>query len=128
MKQFAHFMVAGGVAAAANIVTRMLFSQFVRFEMAVVLAFCVGVAVAFALNRRFVFRESQGPPIRAFRRFVGVNLVALVQVYGVSVFLARVLFPGVGFAFYPDTTAHVLGVLSPVLTSYVLHKNYTFAG
>jgi putative flippase GtrA len=127
MRQFVYFMLAGGVAALANIGTRILFNRVAPFEISVILAYCVGVAVAYTLNRWFVFQSASPKTVTQIGRFLIVNLVALAQVYGVSVLLARVLFPGVGFSFYPDTIAHVAGVLSPVITSYLLHKNYTFA-
>ncbi|MFN4018844.1 MAG: GtrA family protein, partial [Reyranella sp.] len=60
-------------------------------------------------------------------RFVLVNMLALVQVWIVSVGLARWLFPASGFTFHADTVAHVIGVLFPVLTSYVGHKRFSFA-
>jgi putative flippase GtrA len=127
MNRFVQFAVAGGVAAAVNVAVRMVFNYFVPFETAVILAFGVAVTLAYFLNSRFVFLAREGDFSKRFGRFLIVNLVALAQVYCVSVLLARVLFPGVGFSFYPDTIAHVAGVLSPVITSYLLHKNYTFA-
>ncbi|HVY19439.1 MAG TPA: GtrA family protein [Bauldia sp.] len=127
MKQFAGFVIVGGVAAVANVGARILLSEVMRFEAAVVVAYCIGVMVAFVLNRRFVFPESSSPHGKALGRFIGVNVIALAQVYAVSVLLARLVFPAIGFGFYPETIAHILGVASPVLTSFLLHKNYTFA-
>jgi putative flippase GtrA len=127
LRQFAGFVVVGGLAALVNIAARLALNPFTRFEVAVILAYCVGVAVAFVLNRYFVFHHAPSRSAKAFVRFVGVNLVALAQVYAVSVLLARLVFPAIGFTFQAETIAHILGVASPVLTSFVLHKHYTFA-
>jgi len=52
--------------------------------------------------------------------------LAFAQVWVVSVGLARVIFPAIGFSWRAETVAHVVGVLSPVVTSYVLHKRFSF--
>ena len=43
-KQFLYFMVSGGFAAGLNWASRFFFSQIVSFEVAVVLAFFVGLS------------------------------------------------------------------------------------
>lgn len=120
-------MIAGGIAAVANIGSRILFSLVMPYELAIVFGYAVGVTVAFALNRRYVFRAAAGSARGQYGRFVLVNLVAFVQVWLVSVGLARFLFPAIGFAWHGETVAHVIGVLSPVATSYLLHKHFSFA-
>ena len=63
---------------------------------------------------------------REFGRFALVNALAFVQVWLVSVGLARLVFPALGFTRHADTVAHVLGVASPVAVSYLLHKRFSF--
>jgi putative flippase GtrA len=124
--QFVLFTVIGGFAALVNVLARFLLNLVVPFEVAIVLAFPVALTFAFVLNRRFVFDGGQGHAVHQYARFWIVNLIALVQVLAVSVLLARVIFPAVGFEWHADTVAHIIGVLSPVLTSFLLHKTYTF--
>jgi putative flippase GtrA len=123
---FLRFVVSGGIAAGANILARIALSQVMAYEWAVALAYLVGMATAYGLMRVFVFERSGGSATGEVGRFVLVNLVALVQVWIVSVGLARWLFPAIGFAWHADTVAHVIGVLSPVIASYVGHKHFTF--
>jgi len=124
--QFLLFALVGGFAALVNIGVRLVFNLVVPFAVAVTLAYPVALTTAFLLNRRFVFAGGGGTAVHQYAKFWLVNLVALVQVLAVSLLLARVLFPWVGFTWHADTVAHVVGVLSPVLTSFVLHRNYTF--
>jgi putative flippase GtrA len=124
--EFFRFVLAGGVAAAVNIVARLLLSAVVRFDVAVALAYLVGMATAFILNRQFVFDRSDRRVHSEMMRFVLVNLAALVQVWIVSVGLAEWLFPKVGLIWHAELIAHVIGVLSPVAASYLGHKHFTF--
>jgi len=111
---FLRFLLSGGIAAAINI-------------GAVVVAYLIGMTAAYVLMLLFVFPASGKSRAHEYLRFGLVNLVALVQVWLVSVGLARWAFPALGFAWHPDTVAHVVGVLSPVVTSYAGHKFFTFA-
>jgi putative flippase GtrA len=120
------FALAGGVAAAANILSRWLLSSFIRFEIAVVIAYLIGMAVAFVLTRQFVFERSDRRMPSEAMRFVLVNLVALAQVWIVSVGLAEWVLPGLGILWQKDLIAHVIGVISPIATSYLGHKKFTF--
>lgn len=126
MTQFILFALVGGVAALVNILARLGFSLVTPFEVAIVLAFPVALTTAFLLNRHFVFNASHGHAPSQYVRFLLVNLVALVQVFVVSVLLARVIFPWAQFTWNAETVAHVIGVLSPIVTSYALHKSFSF--
>jgi putative flippase GtrA len=128
MRQFLLFVGAGGAAALVNIGSRLLFSRFLAYELAVALAYLVGMSLSFALNRRFVFTGAPGSAHAQYGRFALVNLAAFLQVWLVSVGLARFGFPAIGFAWHAETVAHVVGVLSPVATSFLLHKHFSFAG
>ena len=124
--RFVAFLVTGGVAAAVNIATRWLLEFFMSFEAAVAYAFLAGLATGFLLARLFVFKATSGSAHWQFVRYTVVNVVALVQVWVISVGLARFIFPGLHVAWLGETAAHVIGVLSPVVTSYVLHKRFSF--
>jgi putative flippase GtrA len=124
--QFFLFALVGGIAAAVNVIARLLFSLFAPFEAAIVLAFPVALTVAFFLNQRFVFIVAEKKTTSRYTHFLIVNLVVLVQVFVVSVLLARTIFPWVGYRWHAETLAHVIGVLSPVMTSYALYKTFTF--
>jgi putative flippase GtrA len=126
-REFLSFVLIGGFAAAVNFVARFPIDRFTSFEVAIVLAYIIAMTTAFLLNRRFVFMASDGPIAQQYWRFVLVNLLALAQVFAVSVGLARLLFPAMGFTWQADAIAHAIGLASPILTSYWAHKHFSFA-
>src|ERR1700726_3412426 len=125
-RRFGRFVLTGGVAAGVNIVSRLLLSYLINYEVAVLLAYLIGMIVAFLLSRTFVFETSSAPVSQQFGRFALVNVVAAFQVWIVSVGLARLIFPAIGFNWHAETLAHVIGVGSPVITSYLAHRRYSF--
>ena len=125
-KELWRFLAAGGVAAAANYGSRFLFSEWLRYEWAIVLAYVVGMAVAFLLMRSYVFNASGKPPARQIAIFAAVNLLALLQTLLVSIALARWVLPYVGVVSRTEAIAHFVGVLVPVVTSYIGHRLFTF--
>lgn len=124
--RFASFVATGGIAALANIGTRALFSEAIRYELAVALAYLMGMTVAFALAKRFVFSATGGRVVVEYLRFALVNAVSFAQVWLVSVGLARIVFPALQFEWHPEDLAHVVGVASPIVLSYYLHKHFSF--
>ena len=125
--RFARFLAMGGIAVGVNVGTRWLLSFTMAYEIAVALSYLAGMATAFALMRLFVFALSDRPVWSQFTRFAMVNAVSFTQVWLVSVGLVRVVFPHAGFAWHAETVGHVIGVLSPVGKSYLLHRGFSFA-
>ncbi|MES2817908.1 MAG: GtrA family protein [Pseudomonadota bacterium] len=126
VKQFAFFLASGGVAAALNWGARFLFSVFFPFEVAVVLAFLVGLLSGFTLMRLFVFDGGGKALTPQMGKYLAVNLFALVQTLAVSVLCARWLLPSLGVVQYVEALAHLFGVLVPIVTSYFGHRFFTF--
>ena len=126
-RPFIRFALSGGLAAAANILSRMALSQITNYSAAIVIAYLIGMTTAYALMKLFVFEKSGRSVQTEYLRFGLVNLVALVQVWAVSLGLARLVFPWIDFSFHAETVAHVIGVLSPIATSYFMHKYFTFS-
>lgn len=125
-RRFGLFVIAGGVAAAANYGSRFLFSVAFSYPVAIVLAYLVGMAVAFALMRQYVFDgrgKAMGPQVA---RFVGVNVLAVLQTLVVSLALARWALPAIGVGEHAEAIAHAVGVAVPVVTSYLGHRYATF--
>lgn len=123
---FARFVVTGGIAAGVNILSRILLSPVMPYEAAIVAAYLFGMMTAYVLARLFVFEKSGRRVNSELLRFGLVNLIALAQVWLVSVGLDRWVFPMVGFRWHAETIAHVAGVASPVVTSYYGHKLFSF--
>jgi putative flippase GtrA len=125
-RQFLLFLASGGFAAAMNWGSRFLFSLWMPFEFAVVLAFGVGLVSGFVLMRLFVFGAAKRPALPQAGRYFLVNMAALAQTLVVSVVLARWALPAVGIHEHAEAIGHLAGVLIPVVTSYFAHRIYTF--
>ncbi|MBF6025974.1 GtrA family protein [Lysobacter niastensis] len=126
MKRFIYFAIAGGIAAAANFGSRILLGNVFNYSTSIVIAYVIGMITAFLLNRAFVFPEGNEGIHKQAGWFIAVNMLAVLQTLGISLLLARVVFPSVGLDFHPETLAHAIGVIVPIFTSYLGHKTYTF--
>jgi putative flippase GtrA len=125
-RRFALFLLAGAIAAGANYGSRFGFSVWFDYPTAIVLAYLVGMAVAFALMRQYVFEghgKALGPQVL---KFAGVNLLAVLQTLIVSLVLARWALPAIGVVEQAEAIAHAVGVAVPVVTSYLGHRHATF--
>lgn len=125
-REFLAFLVTGGVAAVVNFGSRLVFSQWLEFGSAVVLAYFTGMVTAFVLARLFVFTTTGQTVGRSAMWFAVVNLVAVLQTWAVSLVLARWALPGLGLTWHVDELAHAVGIVLPVLTSYFGHKHLSF--
>eukprot|EP01137_Pigoraptor_chileana_P021380 Opistho-2@84992 len=125
--EFMIFLGLGGLAAATNLIVRYLLNFIMPFELAVVLAYMTGMVVAFILFGRLLFTGSKSAPARRISRFIQVNILGATLAWLVSIFMARVALPAVDWTFHTLEVAHLIGVAAPIITSYVLHKRYTFA-
>jgi len=126
LPRFVLFLVAGGTAAVANFGSRFAFDVVMPYVPAIVLAYCVGMATAFALNRAFVFTGAMNPIRQQAQWFVIVNLAAVAQTVLLSLVFARWIFPEFGMTWHPEAVAHAIGVVVPVFSSYIGHKTLTF--
>lgn len=122
------FLLSGGVAALANMGSRFALSYVFSYPVAITLAYCVGMAVAFVLFKYLVFDGGGGRgTTREIAWHVVINILALLQTLAVSLLLADYALPGLGWAWRTQDIAHVAGVLFPVFTSYLGHKHLTFS-
>jgi len=126
MRQQVRFLLAGAIAAAGNFGSRFLFNSWVSYELAVVLAFLVGLTLGFILMRGLVFHARDRPMGRQLGIFVVVNLLALLQTFVVSVSLAHWVLPAIGIVGRAGAIAHLVGVATPIVTSYFAHRFITF--
>jgi len=86
--QFIKFLFAGGVAAAGNFGSRFFFSRYLDYEYAIVIAYFVGMTIAFILMKERVFFNSSKHLLSQILRFSLVNVLAIIQTLMVSLFLA----------------------------------------
>lgn len=124
--RFLRFLLTSGVAAGVNVVGRYLLEFAMPYQWAVAVAYLFGLVTGFLLARQFVFTAAPDRAGGQFMRFALVNAIAFVPVWVVSVGLAKLLFPAIGFDRHAETVAHVIGVASPAVTNYFLHQHFSF--
>jgi len=124
-RQFLGFLLTGGLAAAVNFGSRILYNRWLDFSSAVVLAYLTGMVTAFILARSFVFTQGSQSVQRSAMFFVLVNGVAVLQTWAISMALYYLL-PIAGVTQWAPEIAHAVGVAVPVFTSYLGHKKFSF--
>jgi putative flippase GtrA len=124
--EVARFVAAGGIAAGANVLSRIVFSHWFSLPIAVILAYLVGMAVAFVLMRRYVFPPGRFGMHRQIAVFVLVNVAAVMQTLLITLLLADFVLPRLGVTEHADLIAHIAGVCVPIMTSFVGHKRWSF--
>jgi putative flippase GtrA len=120
------FLLVGGTAAAAQWLARFPLNLVMPYAAAVTAAYAVGMAIAFELNRRYVFPAGADARHRQFVRFFLVNILSFATVWAVSIGLGSLILPRLMAANLAEALGHGVGVLSPALASYFLHKHFTF--
>lgn len=126
VRQFFWFLGTGGTSAVATIAARMLLSTIMPFEAAVAVSYLFGMALAYVLARYIVFRGAAMGVAAGLVRFAAVNAMSFTLVWAVSVVLADFIFPALHFLQNRELVAHVIGVASPAVPSYLAHKHFTF--
>jgi putative flippase GtrA len=125
-ERFLRFLVVGGIAASVNVLFGIVLGGVMRYENAITLAFLVGMTTAFVLSRMFVFDAAGGSVRGQYMRFAIVNAVGFVQMWAVSMGMAHMVLPWLGWTWHAKTAAHIVGVVSPIVTSYFGHKIFSF--
>jgi len=124
--EFVQFIAIGGLAAFVNLASRFMLDFIMPFELAVLIAYALGMIAGFFLFRRAMFSH-RAVTARLIRRFIWVNLFGAALAWAVSSVMARQILPAAGWTFHPFELAHLCGVAAPAISSYFLHRHYTFA-
>lgn len=125
-RQFLTFLLTGGFAAAVNFGSRIIYSRWIHFSAAVIVAYLTGMVTAFILAKIFVFPVSSQSIHRSAFYFVIVNIFAVIQTWGISMGLAYYVLPKCGIVNMDKEIAHGIGIIVPVFTSYIGHKYWSF--
>lgn len=124
-KQFLLFIVMGGAAAFINWISRIIFSNWMSFYLAVFYAYGLGMTVAFTLNSMFVFSRSKKPKRKQARDFMIVNLISFPIVLLSSITIEHLLLE-YGFINYRQAIAHGLALIVPILGVFLIYKYFAF--
>ncbi len=124
--QFLTFLLTGGIAAAVNFLSRIIYNIWLDFSTAIVLAYCTGMVTAFVLAKLLVFKESTQPLHKAASYFVLVNIFAIAQTWLISMGLYHYVLPAMNVSLFAAEIAHGVGVMVPAFTSFLGHKHLSF--
>ncbi len=124
--EFMQFLLVGGFAAVVNFFCRIALSELMSFRWAVFIAYLFGMLTAFLLSKYLVFEKSGKHHLHELRDFTIVNILAVIQVWLISVGLAEYLFPAIEYDFFANELAHFIGLMVPAITSYLGHKHFSF--
>ena len=81
---------------------------------------------AFVLMRKYVFVFKRNSLLSQIMRFVFVNLMSLILTFIITFtlkYLLEVIFNSLDLI---ELLAHIGGVSFPILTSFLIHKYFTF--
>lgn len=124
-KQFLGFVAVGGTAAASQWLTRILFSMWVSFPIAIALAYAVGMAIAFTLNSLFVFPKSAKPRHKQARDFILINMGFFPVVWAGALVIASAMH-AVGIVRGGQEIAHGIALTLPMAGTFLLYKFFAF--
>ena len=126
--QFVRFLAVGGVALVAHWLSRFAFNAFVGYGWAIVLAYAVGMIVAFILNKTYVFPYSQRSLKFEVFFFFLVNIAAFLLVWVTAYVLGEWVLSRYIDRQLALALAHGFAITLPVFVNYALHKLVTFRG
>ena len=125
-KEIPLFVLAGSIAALINIISRIILTIFLDFEISVFISYLLAMITSFLLQRKYVFKSTKKSYKRSFAGFLLVHFVTLLQVWIVSFLLKFWLINFISSVTIVEFIAHVFGLGIPAFTSYFGHKYITF--
>jgi putative flippase GtrA len=125
-REFIAFLITGGIAAGVNFFSRMIYSVWLDFSFAIILAYITGMITAFVLAKIFVFKSTSQKLHHSVLLFILVNIIAVTQTWLISMGLFYYLLPMVDINQFSREISHAIGVAVPVFTSYIGHKHLSF--
>jgi len=124
-RQFVVFLLTGGTAALVNFFSRIIYSQWLGFSSAVILAYLTGMVTAYVLARVYVFTGSHRLS-RSILYFTLINMLAIVQTWLISLLMLHHVLPAFDIVRFAPEVAHAAGIVAPVFTSFLGHKYLSF--
>ncbi len=121
------FLFTGLSSVVVNMLSRIVFNQWFCYSISIFLAYSISTIVAYILNRYYVFNQSGSTIKQSAYKFFLVNLVGVIQVWVVSVTLVLHVFPYYEFNYFVPEIAQLMALSSLTLTSYYLHKYFSFS-
>ncbi len=124
-RQFVTFVFVGVSAALLHWLARIALSLWMSFDVAVFIAYWIGMGVAFTLNRVLVFPASARPINLQVRDFLLTNLsflpVILVAALGLNAWLRAA-----GWTWHTEEIAHGFALAIPMAATFLIYKLIAF--
>ena len=86
-KEFILFILTGGLSAIINLSSRIIISNFLGFEISVLISYFIGMITAYYLAKKYVFLNSKKSYKKSLPIFALVNLVAVLQTFFISKYI-----------------------------------------
>lgn len=124
--QFAFFLLANGMAACCNFGSRIILGNYMGFAPSIILAYFIGMVIAFLLCRYLVFKSQENNLIQQISYFCLVNGLGITITLAVSLALANYILIFVNPISWREALAHFIGICAPAFTSYLGHRHLSF--
>lgn len=121
------FLIAGGFAAFVNWLIRFPLSTFLPFDVAVAIAYVIGMMIGFTLYSRWVFPPTSIPLAGQITRFIAVNAAGAAVVVTAAPALASLVANGGVPLSIALAIGHAAAIAFGAIVNYFGHKLITFA-
>ena len=127
-KRYVMFLVSGCTASALNIVLRLGLGEYMAYVPSIALAYVFSTLLAYLLNRYLVFKSHNSRFHVEAGQFYIVNVIGLTQTVVLSSLLTLLLAGPLEIKLeVAQTLAHIAALSTLAVTSYLLHRYWTFA-
>lgn len=123
---FLLFLSANTTAAIINFGSRIVLGDFMSYGWSIVIAYLIGMTVAYLLCRLFIFQSEKNKTHQEIVYFIVVNMTGIFIALGVSQFLFHIGLTMIHDVFLREEVAHFMGICAPAFASYIGHKYITF--
>ena len=124
-KQFVDFLMVGITSAFLHWLARWALSFWLPFSLAIIIAYVIGMSIAFALNALFVFPNTQKSNKKQACSFIFINSAFFPIVWLAATQINSCL-KSVGMINYTEELAHALAVFFPMFITFLFYKFHTF--
>ena len=126
LSQVTRFLLLGGLAAAVNWLVRFPLSAIMPFEVAVLVAYAIGMSVGFTLYRTYVFPGSDRNLVEQSTMFLAVNLAGAVVVMAIAATLLAIMHSIALPQPVKEGLAHGFAIGVGAVVNFLGHKLLTF--
>ena len=124
-KQFIYFLIAGGLSALLNFLTRLILRPYFDIILSAAFSYTAALICAFFLYRKFVFPYSNVPMNIQGKKFLLIQIACMPIVILIFSLMAG-FFTSIGFGIYSEPLAHAISIGMPALITFLLYKLIVF--